>query len=542
MNTASGTRPRCYYKRSTDGTSFNDTTSATDGWKWVEANGTTSPFDFTIIYSRLFGGTGVTAGTIIQYFVIAQDLAGTPNVSSNQATFTTAPTSVAIVAGNTPITNFLTYTIGTATFSGAYNVGTIETYTSLTGAAGIFAAINAGTVTGDITINITSDLTEDGTNQLNALNESGVGRYKVKIVPGTTGMKTISGWITQAMIRLNGVRRVTIDGNNGLGSKYLTFRNKSTSYPTIQFQNETGVDTVKNCYLESNNIGTASGTIYFSTTTTPTGYGNDSICVNSCDIRSRTDTVAANGPANGIYSVGTSNTLLTYNNFNSIINCNIYDYFYDAGAVTAGIFLTSYNTNWNISGNSFYQTVARTVPANASSFAGIYSASTLNNDIKITNNYFGGSAPLCGGTALTYTGAGAYNIYGIYLNVGMLAASNIQGNFFQNVNLTTNPAASSSSFYRPIWAAAGYINIGNLSGNTIGSPTGTGNITLTKNTSTASYSIYIIYHTGIGAIMNNTIGSITFAGTSTGTADSYFMVYMSNTSSGQIYTISNKEV
>jgi hypothetical protein len=539
VNTASGTRPRCYYKRSTDGTSIGDTTSATDGWKWVEANGTTSPFDFTIIYSRLFGGTGVAAGTIIQYFVVAQDLAGTPNFAANQATFATAPTSVALTAANTPIANYLTYTIGTNTFAGNYNVGSLQTYTSLTGAAGIFAAINAGTVTGDITISITSDMLEDGTNQLNALNETGIGKYKVKIVPSTASMKTISGWVTQAMIRLNGVRRVTIDGNNGLGAKYLTFRNMSTSYPTIQFQNETGVDTVKNCYIESNNIGTASGTIYFSTTTLGSGIGNDSICVNSCDIRSRTDTVAANGPANGIYSLGTSTTLQTYNNFNSIINCNIYDYFYDAGSVTAGIFLTSYNSNWNISGNSFYQTVARTIPANSSSFCGIYSASTLNNDINITNNYFGGTAPACGSTAMTYTGAGAYNIYGIYLSVGLLAQSSIQGNTFQNVNLTTSPAASSSVFYRPIYASSGFINIGNLSGNTIGSGTGTGNITLTTNTSTSTYTIALLYHTGIGAVMNNTIGSITFAGNSTGTGDLYAMIYYSNTTYGQIYTISN---
>ena len=40
---------------------FNDNTSATVGWKYAEANGATSPFDFTIDYSRVFGGTVSTA-------------------------------------------------------------------------------------------------------------------------------------------------------------------------------------------------------------------------------------------------------------------------------------------------------------------------------------------------------------------------------------------------------------------------------------------------------------------------------------------------
>ena len=539
VNTTTGTKPRVYYKRSTDGTSINDNTNATDGWKYAEANGTSSPFDFTIDYSLLFGGTGVTAGNTIQYFVVAQDLNGTPNVSANQATFTTAPTSVALIAANTPITNYLSYTIGTATFSGTIPVGTGQTYTSLTGAGGIFAALNAGTVSGDITISVTSDLVEDGTNALNALNETGVGKYKVIIVPSSASLKTISGWVsTQAMIRLNGVRRVTIDGNNGLGAKYLTFRNKSngTANPVIQFQNETGVDTLKNCTIEGANYGTSSGLVYFGTTTLATGFGNDSICVNSCDIRDRSDSTAVY--ANGIYSLGTSTTLLTYNNNNSIINNNIYNYFYDAGSFIAGVYLSSYNTNWNISGNSFYQTVSRTC-ASATSVCDIYSSSTLNNDIRITNNYFGGTAPSCGGTALTYTGAGAYSLYPIYLSVGLLAASSVQGNTFQNVNLTTSPAASSSAFYRPIYAAAGYVNIGNLSGNTIGSGTGNGNISLTMNTSTSTYTLAMIYHIGIGAIMNNTIGSITIGGTSTGTADLYTGIYYSNSTVGQIYTVSN---
>ena len=384
-------------------------------------------------------------------------------------------------------------------------------------------------------------MSEDGTNQLNALNETGIGRYKVKIVPASTGLKTISGWVSQAMIRLNGVKRVTIDGNNGLGAKYLTFRNKYGTTPTIQFQNETGVDTVKNCTIEGANTNTSSGVIYFSSTTNNAGIGNDSICVNSCDIRDRSDSTGF--MANGIYSYGTSTTLLTYNNYNSIINCNIYNYFYDASATYAGIYIYYYNSDWTISGNSFYQTSSR-APVNAINASDIYIYNSTNWDFNITNNYFGGTAPSCGGTTLTYNSAAAFSIYGIYMYISYLnVPSSIQGNTFANINLTTSPAATSSTFYRSIYVSAGYVNIGNLTGNTVGSPTGTGNITLTTNTSNyAAYTIAMINHFGIGAIMNNSVGSITFAGNSTDTSSLYAGIYYSNTTYGQTYTISNNLV
>jgi len=533
VNVTTGTKPRCYYKRSTDGNVINDNTSGTDGWKYVESNGATSPFDFTINYALLNGGTGVIAGQIVNYFVIAQDLASTPNVNWNQASFTVIPTTVGLTSGAAPISNTLSYTIGTATFSGVYSVGTAQAYTSLTGVGGIFSAINAGTITGNITISITSDMTEDGTNALNLTNESGPGGYKITIVPATASMKTISGSVAQAMIRFNGSRRVTIDGNGGLGAKYLTFRNYYGTTPTIQYQNEAGMDTLKNCYVESNNTGTLSGTIYIGTTTGVNG--NDSICVNSCDIRDRSD--VAGTPANAIFGNGSTTTLATYNNYCSVINCNIYNYYYDGGAFTAGVYLNAGCSDWTISGNSFYQTTSR-APANASTFIGAFANTSTENDIIVTNNYFGGSAPLCAGTAMTYSGAGAYSVYGIYLFVGNLVPSSVQNNTIQNINLTYT-GASTMNFFRAIWAGTGYVNIGNIAGNTIGSGTGTGSITLTMNTTASTFTIAMIYHAGFGSVMNNTIGSITIGGNSTGSGSLYAGVYWSNTLAGQIYTMTN---
>ena len=100
VNIAAGTRPRVYYKRSTDANIVNDNTCSTVGWKYVEASGAGgSPFSFTLDYSLLSGCTGVNESTVVQYFVVAQDNALPPNVGIAPVTFTNPPPSVALPPG-----------------------------------------------------------------------------------------------------------------------------------------------------------------------------------------------------------------------------------------------------------------------------------------------------------------------------------------------------------------------------------------------------------------------------------------------------------
>jgi hypothetical protein len=538
VNVSGPTRPRCYYKRSTDGNVINDSTNTTDGWKYVLSNGITSPFDFTIDYSKLNGGTGVSAGNIIQYFVIAQDLVSTPNVGAVQATFATAPTADSLVSANAPITNTLTYTIGSTSFSGNYNVGTAQTYTSLTGVNGIFAAINSSNVSGNVTITITSNLYEDGTNALNATSETGVGGYTIKIVPATAALYTITGSVAQGMIRLNGAQRVIIDGGSFFSSdnpkwgynsgnepltpgKYLTIRNNNISNPAITFINGAVNDTIKYCTVESNNYaGTSSGTIFFSTTTSLV-TGNSNNVITNCDIRDNDSVTTSPTYSNGIYSLGTSTAYALYNTNNTIKNCNFYNNYYDIATTTAAIYMTSGTNSWIIQNNSFYQTVPRTL-ASSETICGIFNAATSAYGHQIIGNYFGGSAPLCGGSPMTYTGAGLYTIYGIQLTVGAVTPSSIQGNVIQNINLTESPASGSAVFFRGITVPTSLanVNIGNITGNTIGSGTGNGSITLTVNTTVTGYSgpICGIFSNGIGNISNNTVGSITVGGNAAATS------------------------
>jgi hypothetical protein len=260
VNTTAGTRPRVYYKRSIDANTFVDNTNATNGWKFVEASNTSSPFNFTIDYSLLNGA--VTPGTIIQYFVVAQDLAPTPNVGINSGTFATAPSSVNLVAANFPIGGTINQYAIAITYSGTINVGTSETITSLTNAGGLFEALNNGVLAGNLTVNITSDLTaETGAVALNTLVEEPVAsNFTLTIRPSGGAARTVSGSInSNALIRFNSVSRVTIDGLN-TGGNALTIANNATTSPSVINIGSVGTNPSTNITITNTTIINGSNT------------------------------------------------------------------------------------------------------------------------------------------------------------------------------------------------------------------------------------------------------------------------------------------
>ncbi|MCB9341982.1 MAG: hypothetical protein H6577_27965 [Lewinellaceae bacterium] len=506
-----GIRPRVYYKRSTDANAFNDNTNATDGWKFAEANGSSSPFDFTIDYSLIMGG--VAPGNIVQYFVVAQDIVGTPNVSINAGTFAAPPASVALTAAEFPIGGTPnSYVISTA-YNGAYNVGVGETYETLTTAGGFFAALNAGVATGNITVNITSDLTEDGTNALNQMAEEGMGGYTLTIQSGAPTERLISTAFAGGMIRLNGADRVTFDGRVSESGMYLRFRNTSTSGQAFVFLNDATNNTIRSCFVEGANTSTTSGTIVFGTSTGTLGNSNNTIV--ECDIRDRSD--AAGVPANAIYSSGTSTAL---NGSNTISGCNVFNWT-NSGVLVSS---TGAGNGWTINPSSFYQTAPRSAALVAISILGGSGHSVLNNAI-------GGSQPNAGGSFL----ATSSTFRGINLTVGTTSATSVQGNTIKNIRSTATGFTSSYG----IILNSGFANIGNITGNTIGSSdpnerfeingdsyginvASSSNINVSNNTidnfgtnatpSTGQY-YFGIQASGTGAhtVMNNTVTNLTNA-------------------------------
>ncbi|NOT52607.1 MAG: fibronectin type III domain-containing protein [Chitinophagaceae bacterium] len=264
VNITAGTRPRLYYKKSVNANTFVDNTNATDGWKYVEATGVGgSPFSFTTDYSLLFGGVPVTTD-VIQYFVVAQDNAGTPNIGINSGIFAATPASVALTAAAFPLTGTInSYTVVAPGLIGTVTIGAAGTYTSISGTGGLFDAINTGGMSGNLVANILdASVTETGTVALNAINYNGcvAGPYTLTIKPNTTS--TLTGSVgTGAIIKLNGADYVTIDGSNSGGSdRSLTIENTTTTtsgnavvwLASPASGNGATNNTIKNCIIQGN--------------------------------------------------------------------------------------------------------------------------------------------------------------------------------------------------------------------------------------------------------------------------------------------------
>ena len=363
-----------------------------------------------------------------------------------------------------------------------------------------FDKINDGTHQGEITIKIKRSTTEPATAVLYGSGTGSANYSSVNIYPTETGL-SISGNLAAPLIDLNGADNVTIDGRvNATGTtKDLSIINTSTGSvvgtSAIRFINDASGNTVKYCTIKSSETRATSGIIFFDTTTETTGNDNNTIEYN--DITNAAD---ANRPVNAIYSLGTAGK---DNSGNIISNNNIYDFLKHASA-SNGIFLTSNNTAWTIDGNSFYET-ASFAPTGTVTYDIIKIDNLTGNGFTVTNNYIGGTAPLCGGTAWTKTNSTNNLFRAIYLKVGKTTASSVQNNTIQNFNWSNSGVKN----WIGIRVAEGDINIGTTTGNTIGSTTGTNSISVTGGTN--GQNIYGIRLTSTGEINcnNNNIGSLT---------------------------------
>lgn len=258
--------PRIYFRKN-GGAYFSTQCSLSSG---TPQNGT---YNCLIDYS-LVGG--VTGGDLIEYFVIAQDTATPSNVASNPSGAVATDVNTVTIPPATPNA----YTIAAAGFPASVNVGTGETYTSLTNPGGIFQALNAGVLTGNVVVNITTNLTgETGAVALNQLVEEGAnpGTYTVTFKPsGAT--RIISGANANGMIKLNGADRVTFDGSlTGGTDRSLTVTataNTGTIFWITSASATNGAlnTTIKNCIISGN---TFSGTIGGILTGSGSVLGND---------------------------------------------------------------------------------------------------------------------------------------------------------------------------------------------------------------------------------------------------------------------------
>jgi hypothetical protein len=321
----------------------------------------------------------------------------------------------------------------------------------------------------------------------------------------TGSARTISGTIAGApLIDLNGADNITIDGRiDATGStKSLTITNISTSTTagtsTIRFINTAENNLMRYCIVKGSELYDYSGVIFFSTSTA--GNGNSGNTVNYCSVTNE----GGNRPINALYSNGSIGYL---NSNNTISNSEFYDFFTtwynSAYTKSTAITFANLTSSSTISVNSFYETTTITNPMYALTIINIGSS---GNNFNITGNYLGGSAVNCGGSAFTISTIYAAGITCCSINVDTAVASSIQNNKIQNFNISSG----SSNLWYGFYIAAGSVNVGTITGNTIGATTGTGNIT-SNYTNALDATTYGISSTRSGTvnIENNTIGSIT---------------------------------
>ena len=436
--------------------------------------GTYTPVTGVFIGSNLYTFTFspvTVVGDVVSYYLVARDTSLVKNTVANPSIgasgYTTDPP-----ACSTPPTAPNTFLVSGA-YSGSYNVGTTETYTSLTNAGGFFATINAGVVTSNITINITSDLTETGLNALNQWAETGVGGYTLTIQPSGDVARTISGTVDGlSMISFNGADRVTIDGLNTAGNS-LTISNLSVAATantsTIQFINDATNNTITNCTVLGSSItplATMGGNICISTGTTT---GNDNITISNTKI----GPAGVNLPSKGICGMGSTTSAAIANSNVTVTNCEIYDFFLTGGC--AGVYATTGNTDWHITNNDLYQTATRTFTATGT-MNGIYFVnSTYGDDVQITGNTIGYASNPGTGT-LTLSGSGVAGAFqGIYMQTMSTAAvaCNINNNIISDISLTSSSGAF-TGIYNNSSASSNIININNNQIKNIGLVTTTG--------------------------------------------------------------------
>ncbi len=490
-----GNEPKVYFKKSFIGT-YNSASAAR-----ISGNAQNGQWNFTIAASTM---GGLSIGDSVYFYLVAQDSSFGNNLSSLPA----GAIGSNVNSITTPPTTLFSYRIVPG-LSGTVNVGNGQTYTSLTGVGGLFEAINNGSLNGNLTATITSDLLETGVNGINQINETGVGNYTFSIIPDTATERLIAGSFAGGLIRLNGADRVKIDGRFAGSGRYLRIRNRSLAGHAITLLNDAKLDTISFCNVES--VNNTVGTITFSTSNVVGGFGNDSNAIVNCIIRDTLGTIAtSNIPNTGLFSQGTTGIGNDYNTFS---NNEIFNFGYNGVnlSTTAGDF-------WNISNNSFYQTITK----NQGMIVMQIDGGTGHN---FTGNNFGGSNAIRSGTPFTSSSS----LTGFRIN-NTVTNTQINNNIFSNfasvgsvnliavsagtVNINNNTFGGAAQPYDTI--QNGFDNgIINVSGGTVNITNNLiGNVNYYDNSGDRNCGITVTGGT-VNAI-NNTIRDIRSNSTSTG--------------------------
>lgn len=306
-----------------------------------------------------------------------------------------------------------------------------------------FDAINAGSLTSPVELQIIDNTTETAAA---VLSKTGVA---VTIYPTVTG-KSISGTVAGNLIQLglgnnNIVSNVIIDGRLRNSSGVLT---GSTPDLTIENTEATGTSTSTVLFNNGSNGYVTNSRLTYCIVKGSSQRGEGSggmIHINGGHASqtgieiSYNKITASNGvrPINAVWlganTTGTRDVKIVSNDFEDVVKTN-------------GIRLHNQAYNFEISGNSFYETVPFT-PSTAYNFVQTGGSNTGGINGVISGNFMGGSSAECEGM-LTTTGSFNQAFRPININnVQIKDGITISNNTIKNIAWTTN----GNSAFNGIW-------------------------------------------------------------------------------------------
>lgn len=450
-----------------------------------------------------FTASGLSGGTAYDFYIYSYNTGAT---CGGPVYYTTSP-----------LTGTLSTNACGSSISGTVPVGPGNTYTNITLA---MAAINAGGLNGHTVLELQSgyDASTETYPLVFPLNPC-VGSNKTLTIRPASGVSSpliITSSNTTATIDFNGATYVTIDGRpGGIGTtSMLTIINTSSTGVAARFTNDASFNKITYCDVQGENTSATSSAacavIYFGTANATTLNGNDSNQITYCNVHA----TATGFPAIAIASYGNNVTspVTAWNDYNVISNCNIYDFF-SATLASTGIKLDGGSNAFTIANNRLFQTATRTYTTGNQHRAFWLTPTTTGAcGYQVLNNFIGGNDAAGNGT-WTLAGNVATNFWGMDINHTGTVHTSVQGNTITRISLTSTTTTANDLFRGISTGNIGHVDIGNIQGNTIGSATVNGAITLsTTGTGSTSYGIKCAStsaSTDSIRVENNTIGGIT---------------------------------
>lgn len=502
--TSGGNVPRVYYRKNA-GTWYSQAGSLNSG------NGFNGTWTFVIVAADMGGLAG---GDVVQYYVIAQDQATTPNIGSSPSGVTATNVNTVSVHPASPNS----FAISSA-LSGTYNVGAAQTYTTLTAA---IAAYNTSCLTGPVVFQLMdASYAEAGAMTISTNPDaSAVNTLTIRPASGVTAGVTASA-ASAALLKIQ-ASYVTIDGsNNGTNSRNLTFTNSSTTSPTVLAITSSGTtpvvfSTIKNCTV-INGVNTSTAMMVSDGTTLGSpGYFNN-ITIRNNDIQKAYMGVYCNAAV----SAGNGNNLLL--DSNSLVTSG-------ANAIRfTGLYLQG--TDGAIVRNN---NIGNFDGVTSEMDAGIWAATGNTNTVIERNNIHD----------LNYTGTSGYGTRGIAASSGTANANiSIRNNMIRNISGDADGFGTFGATFSPagiyIFGAGQsgvqiHYNTIYLSGNTITDADGYSFGVAVDDGSSANLKNNII-HNNLGRVASSGIGAVAIGAELTASqiaSSNYNDFYMASTGGG----------